>query len=354
MRVILLQRDLTQAGYDISLAMTLERNGTVIMRTIPTFHPQPVTLNAGVPVIISGTALAEYFMADNLLFSGGYSREEYERTRSLPEGSYRLSFQAYDLHRPGIQISNAIASVFFLQKSDPPLLNLPVCGSKVEKREPQFLTFNWSGRNTSQANTSYTFSLYEVKPAGTNPDYIIRSTRPLYTTTTDNTTLLYGPTEPALIDSMQYVWIVQATDKEGKDLYSNQGYSHSCTFTCLAANPFAHAEKPLLYGTAQGERKIRYHWPHAAADAYRLQYRAVARDNITFDWQTIEIKGDTTTLISSLEAGRAYEAQLQWKSSGFYSTNSDLLTISTAPLQMVVCGDAAMLSLPTKPYSLCS
>jgi hypothetical protein len=346
LRVILLQRDLTQAGYDISLAMTLERNGTVIMRTIPTFHPQPVTLNAGVPVIISGTALAEYFMADNLLFSGGYSREEYERTRSLPEGSYRLSFQAYDLHRPGIQISNAIASVFFLQKSDPPLLNLPVCGSKVEKREPQFLTFNWSGRNTSQANTSYTFSLYEVKPAGTNPDYIIRSTRPLYTTTTDNTTLLYGPTEPALIDSMQYVWIVQATDKEGKDLYSNQGYSHSCTFTCLAANPFAHAEKPLLYGTAQGERKIRYHWPHAAADAYRLQYRAVARDNITFDWQTIEIKGDTTTLISSLEAGRAYEAQLQWKSSGFYSTNSDLLTISTAPLQMVVCGDAAMLSLP--------
>lgn len=346
LRVILLQRDLTQPGYDISLAMTLERNGTVIMRTIPTFHPQPLTLNAGVPVIISGAALAEYFMADNLLFSGGYSREEYERTRSLPEGSYRLSFQAYDLHRPGIKISNAIASVFFLQKSDPPLLNLPVCGSKVEKREPQYLTFNWSGRNTSQANVSYIFSLYEVKPAGTNPDYIIRSTRPLYTTTTDNTTILYGPAEPALIDSMQYVWIVQATDKEGKDLYSNQGYSQSCTFTYLGVNPFEHAEKPVLYGTAQGDRQIRYHWPRAAADAYRLQYRAVARDNITYDWQTITITGDTTTLIRSLEAGREYEAQLQWERLGFYSANSDLLRITTAPLQTVVCGDAAILSLP--------
>ncbi|WP_440135007.1 hypothetical protein, partial [Chitinophaga sancti] len=349
LRLILLQRDLTQPSYEISLQMTLEKNGTVIMRSQPSFHPQPVTINAGIPSIISGAALAEYFMAENILFSGGYSREEYEKTKSLPEGSYRLTFQAYDNHRPGIQISNAIASVFFLQRSDPPLLNLPVCGSRIEKRDPQLLTFNWSIRNTSQANISYIFSLYEVKPAGSHPDYIIRSTRPLYTTTTDNTTLLYGPTEPALIDSMQYVWIVQAIDKEGKDLYSNQGYSQSCSFTYLGVNPFAHTEKPVLFGRAQGERQILYHWPQASVpvDAYRLQYRALASNNTIYDWHTIEINRDTTTLINSLEPNREYEAHLQWKLSGVYSGLSDLLSIKTAPLQTIACGDASLLILPS-------
>ncbi|WP_143709109.1 fibronectin type III domain-containing protein [[Flexibacter] sp. ATCC 35208] len=344
LRVILLQRDLTQPGYEISLQLTIERNGTMIMRSSPSFHSPSITLNAGVPIIISSAALADYFLADNILFSGGYSREEYERTRSLPEGSYRLTFQAYDSHRPGIQISNAIASVFFLQKSDPPLLNLPICGSRVERRDPQFLTFNWSNRNTSQANTSYIFSLYEIKPAGSTPDYIIRSTRPLYTITTDNTTMLYGPSEPALTDSMQYVWIVQAIDKEGKDLYSNQGYSQSCTFTYLGTNPFEQFEKPVLYGTVQGERQLRYHWPLNAVDAYRLQYRAVAKDNITYDWQTVEFTADSTTLINSLEPDREYEAHLQWKLSGVYSSFSDLLTLKTAALQHIACGDAGLLS----------
>ena len=417
LRVILLQRDLSQPGYDISLQMTLERNGTVIMRTSPSFHAHPITLSAGVPVIISGASLAEYFMADNILFSGGYSREEYERTRSLPEGSYRLTFQAYDIHRAGIQISNAIASVFFLQKSDPPLLNLPVCGSRIERRDPQFLTFSWSVRNTSQANTSYIFSLYEVKPAGSNPDYISRSTRAIYTTTTENTTILYGPAEPGLVDSMQYVWVVQAVDKEGKELYSNQGYSQRCTFTYLGVNPFEHVGKPVLYGMAQGGRQIRYNWPLAfvgegfggasassssstlssgsasssassssltspsgsasslasssaptslsgstssasrtelsisstshPVDAYRLQYRAVATNNITYDWQTIEIPSDTAFLLTSLEPDREYEAHLQWKLSGVYSPFSDLLTIKTPPLQTVACGDLSILTLPS-------
>lgn len=346
LRVILLQRDLTQAGYDISLQMTVERNGTVIMRSLPSYQPPSITLNGGVPIIVSGTTLADYFLPDNILFSGGYSREEYERTRSLPEGSYRLTFQAYDYHRPGIRISNAIASVFFLQKSDPPLLNLPICGSRVDKRDPQFLTFNWTNRNTSQANTAYIFSLYEVKPAGSTPDYIIRSTRPIYTLRTENTTILYGPSEPALIDSMQYVWIVQATDKEGKDLYSNQGYSQSCTFTYLGTNPFEHFENPVLAGSVQGERQIRYHWPLSGVDAYRLQYRAVAKDNVTYDWQTVEFTADSSCLISSLEPSREYEARLQWKLSGVYSPCSDLLTLTTSPLQHITCGDAGILSLP--------
>ncbi|WP_343691708.1 fibronectin type III domain-containing protein [Chitinophaga sp.] len=346
LRVILLQRDLTQPGYDVSLQMTLERNGTVIMRTSPSYHPPAITLAAGVPVIISGTALADYFSVDHLLFSGTYSREEYERTKSLPEGSYRLTFQAYDRLRPEVQVSNAIASVFFLQKSDPPLLNFPICGSRVEKREPQSLVFNWSNRNTSQAGTSYNFSLYEIKPAGSNPDHIVRSTRPLYTTTTDNTTILYGPAAPPLTDSLQYAWIVQAIDKEGKDLYKNQGFSQSSTFTYLGSNPFENAARPVLYGMANGERQIRYHWPATAVDGYRLQYRAVAKNNVAYDWQTIGLSTDTTAVISSLEPDREYEAQLQWKLAGVYSQFSALLTIKTPALQSIVCGNATSLSLP--------
>ena len=238
LRVILIQNDLTQPSYDVILQMKVEQNGTLIMRTSAAFHPRPLTLTSSVPTIISGSDLSEYLSTNNIEFSGGFSRENYDRTKALPEGAYRITFTAFDYRRPAVQVSNAGANVFFFQKSDPPLLNLPVCGSRVEKHDPQFLSFNWSSRNTPNSSTEYVFSLYEIKPKNTNADYIVRSAQPLYTLTTESNTLIYGPGEPQLIDSMEYVWVVQARDKNGRDLFSNQGYSQSCKFTYLGTNPF--------------------------------------------------------------------------------------------------------------------
>lgn len=358
LRVILVQNDLTKPSYDVRLQMTVERNGALIMRTAPAFTPRPLTLSAGVPTIISGTDLADYLNTNNIEFSGGFSRDSYERTRSLPEGSYRITFTAFDYRRPQVQVSNAGANIFFFQKSDPPLLNLPICGSRVEKRDPQFLTFSWSSRNTPNplegGGTEYIFSLYEIKPKNSNPDYIVRSTRPIYTITTDNTTIPYGPGEPALTDSMEYVWIVQARDKSGRDMFSNQGLSQSCRFTYLGNNPFEtnKISKPKLSGEATGERTMKLQWPAAPAsaayrvEAYRVQYRAVKKDGVEFDWQTSESPTDTALNVHSLEPDRSYEARLQWRVAGVYGPFSDVVTVTTKPLRTFTCGDPALLQAP--------
>ncbi len=50
--------------------------------------------------------------------------------------------------------------------------------------------------------------------------------------------LTYGPAMPKLLDSMQYVWRVQAFDKDGRDAYQNNGYSQACVFTYGGLDPF--------------------------------------------------------------------------------------------------------------------
>jgi len=366
LRVILIQNDLGQPSYSIRLQMTVERNGTLIMRTAPTYTPKPLLLSPGIPTIIGGNELYDYLSAANIEFSGGFSRDEYERTKSLPEGAYRISFAAFDYRRPEVQVSNAGSNVFFFQKSDPPLLNLPVCGSRVEKRDPQFLSFSWSSRNTPNplpgSGTEYVFSLYEIKPAGSNPDYILRSARPIFTTVTEMTNLIYTQAEPALTDSMQYVWAVQARDKSGRDMFSNQGLSKSCTFTYLGANPFTQfgIPKPKLSAVATGARSIRYSWPLAQAnagyqvEAYRLQFRAAEKDGVEFDWQTEEKLEDTAFTSDNLEPARLYEARLQWKVTGVYGPFSDVVKVMTDSTKTFKCGDENLAPVSTNTKVLSS
>ncbi|GAA3912464.1 hypothetical protein GCM10022209_00800 [Chitinophaga oryziterrae] len=365
LRVILVQNDLTQPSYDVILQMTVEQNGTLIMRTSGAFHPKPLTLMPGVPTIISGADLSDYLSTNNIDFSGGFSRETYDRTKSLPEGAYRISFTAYDYRRQQVQVSNIGANIFFFQKSDPPLLNLPICGSRVEKRDPQFLSFNWSSRNTPNplpgSGTEYVFSLYEIKPKNSNADYIVRSSTPVYTITTESNTIIYGPGEPQLTDSMQYAWNVRARDKSGRDLFSNQGLSQTCTFTYLGTNPFAvnNIAKPLLYGASNGERSIKLHWPLAdknssyTVETYRLQYRAAAKDGTEFDWSSEELSDSAFTL-NSLEPDRTYESRLQWRIAGVYGPYSEVVKVTTDSLRTFVCGDGDLLKAPenTKPLLL--
>lgn len=364
LRVILVQNDLTLPSYNIRLRMTVEQNGTVIMRTAAMFNPKPLSLSAGIPTIIGGIDLADYLNPANIEYSGGFSRDQYEKTRSLPEGAYRISFTAFDYSRPQVQVSNMGSNVFFFRKSDPPLLNLPICNSRVEKLDPQFLTFNWSSRNSPNplpgSGTEYVFSLYEVRPAGSNPDYILRSAKPIYTLVTETNTIVYGPGEPQLRDSMQYVWVVQARDKSGRDMFSNQGLSQSCTFTYLGNNPFTQGniQKPVLKGRATGERSLRFNWDLADAgynvEAYRLQYRAAKTGDAAFDWQTEEKAGDTALSVNSLEPGRAYQGRLQWKIAGIYGPYSDVLTVRTDSAKTFVCGDAGRIPVPTNKEPLTS
>src|SRR5688572_17043695 len=66
LRVIILQRDLTQPSYQLRLVVSVELNGKVIMRTAKAFNPQPLNIDPGVPTIISGAELAPYVDSRNI------------------------------------------------------------------------------------------------------------------------------------------------------------------------------------------------------------------------------------------------------------------------------------------------
>ncbi len=351
LRLIIVQKDLVEPSYSLRLHMTVEWNGKVIMRTSPQFMPTPIVVSPGVPTIIGGTELAPYLDSKNIDFTG-YSREQYERTRSLPEGSYKICFTAFDYGRPDVQVSNEGCNFYFFSKNEPPLINMPACGSKINMLQPQQVIFNWLPRNTASPNsvvsTEYELSLYEVRPKGRNPNDIVLSTAPVYKVKTDLTTWIYGPADPPLLEDMQYAWRVQAIDKEGRDQFRNQGFSEVCTFfyggnssnngNDIFANPDAVKN---LQAQGEGERKAKIWWKGLnGVDGYKVYYKKAGSG---YEWFSQEVQ-DSSIWIFDLEPGTTYETRVQASKAGFFGAYSDIVQFSTSPKKVYNCGDGANVS----------
>ena len=351
LRVILTLNDLSQPSYTVRLRLKVELNGRVIMQTDPAYRPSGITIMPGMPQIITGTQLNEYLVSDHLQFLNGFSRDNYERTKALPEGAYRICVTAYDYNRSDdVAISNDGCNIFFFQKNEAPLLNYPLCNSRVDRKDPQFLTFTWSIRNTpsfvtGSSGTGYRFELFEVRPAGSNAEYIVRSSTPIYSVTTDNAMLVYGPGEPRLQDSMQYVWRVQAFDKSGRDAYQNNGYSQACMFTYGGVNPFVtnNIGKAELLAEALGERSGKWWWHIGSSkpiDGWNIQYRkqaATTSKTETYDWNSKYLT-DTLFHLFNLEPDNTYEAKVQPVISGINGFWSETVVFRTMPKRVYECG----------------
>ncbi len=128
LRVLLLNKDVTQPDYKVKLIMSIELNGTLIMRTSDGYVPAPITLQPNQPFSVEGLELAPYMNSNNIDFIG-YNRQEYEQKKGLPEGAYKICFTAYDYYRPDrVQVSNFGCSFYYLTRNDPPFVNMPACG----------------------------------------------------------------------------------------------------------------------------------------------------------------------------------------------------------------------------------
>jgi hypothetical protein len=128
LRVLLLNKDVTQPDYKVKLIMSIELNGSLIMRTSDTYAPGPITLQPNQPFSVEGLELAPYMNSANIDFIG-YSRQDYEQKKGLPEGAYKICFTAYDYVRPDrVKVSNDGCSFYYLTKNDPPFVNMPACG----------------------------------------------------------------------------------------------------------------------------------------------------------------------------------------------------------------------------------
>jgi hypothetical protein len=235
LKVILQFNDFIQAQYNIKLRFEIKGNGfTISTKTF--YNPPPITLSPGQPLLLSGADLAPYLNTNNLDFVG-INQSQYQQRMALPEGYYSICIKVYDYYNNNpIQISNEACAQAWFTLSDPPYLNLPFCNTAITPLTPQNILFQWTPVNmaspNSAFNTEYVFELFECRPdSNANPNQVVLSTAPIFSTTTQQTFINYGIAEPPLNLYMKYIWRVRAKDITGRDLFKNNGYSQICTFT---------------------------------------------------------------------------------------------------------------------------
>lgn len=218
----------------VKLKLTIEGQGITIT-TKTEFNPTPLYLQSGFPERLSGPDLAQYFDPRNLNFQG-VDKRQLEKTGALPEGVYRFCVEVLE-YAQNRKVSNTACAVVWMILNDPPIINSPRNGEKIIIQNPQAVMFNWTPRHTGSPNsafsTEYDFELVEVRSNDRNPNNAILTSPPIYTTTTQSTSLYYGMAETPLIPGQLYAFRVRARAQSGMDefdLFKNHGYSEVFSF----------------------------------------------------------------------------------------------------------------------------
>jgi hypothetical protein len=343
LHVIILLKDLTKPIYAVKLSLKIEGQN-FSMQTKSYFKCPVINIDPGIPAEISPDILDQLLDSKNLDFIG-INKNDYEQRKALPEGYYKICFTAYDYYNPvSIQVSNESCASAWMTLSDPPQLNLPLCGSTVNTSSPQQIIFNWMPMNmgspNSAQNSEYVFELWEIHPDGADPNNIAQTLPPVYSVTTDFTTLNYGITETLLNPGMQYAWRVRAKDKNGYDNFKNKGYSTVCTFRYGSKyEGLGDALKLNLQAIPLTSRMAKLVWDSVAAyDHYTVNYRKQGWP----DWFETIIT-NSSTKAHDLEPLTIYEARVQGTTAdGYVGSWSNTAVFKTPSLAQYACGDAPM------------
>jgi TANFOR domain-containing protein len=332
--------DVTKAELHVRFRISIVGQN-VKLETKPEYIGSSITMQGGIPLRLTNIELAEYFDPNHLNFSG-ISKNDFLKTGFLPEGFYQFCFEVYEYNR-GVKISNTICAPAWLILNDPPLINLPMNGSKLKPLSPQNVILQWTPRHTGSPNaaftTEYEVKMVEVWPANRNPNDAILTQPTIYETTTNSTTLVYGPDATQLEPGRTYAFRVQAravTAAEQLDLFKNNGYSETVSFV------YGDACDPPANIIAQAETPSRFtlQWDAATSQTgYTVQYRVKGQADA--NWYS------TTSLlpsaeISGLQPSTTYEYEVMSTCGAFESTFGNIATITTPDIsqQGYVCGVA--------------
>ncbi|MBL7895618.1 MAG: glycohydrolase toxin TNT-related protein [Bacteroidia bacterium] len=340
LKIILQFNDFLTPQYNIKLKLEIKGNGFTIV-TKQLFNPPPIVLQPGIPTIISGVDLAPYLNSSNLDFIG-INQAQYENRMALPEGFYSICVTAYDYYNPGkIQVSNQSCSNAWFTLSNPPFLNLPLCSKNITPQVPQNIVFQWTpvniGSPNSATSTEYDFELWEVRPdSSVNPNQIVLSTAPIYSTTTNLTLINYGIAEPPLNLYMKYVWRVRARDLSGRDWFKNNGYSQICTFVYgNLSSVLGNALNLTLNANGITHRMGHCTWnTQSIYTNYKLQVRKQGTQN-WFDYNT----SGNFEKVNNLEPNTDYEARVRGEGSALTGDWSNVASFRTLSEPVYGCGD---------------
>lgn len=333
----LVDRQVTNDMRQVYLNIELEGGG-IKLKTLPSFRPSTyIDVVPGNMLTLTNTDLAEYFNLNSLSFEG-ISKEAFAANgQLLPEGLYKLKIKAIHLTM-GVQVSNEAMAIMGLFKGQPPFINLPMNNSKVNENPTQNFSINWTNRNSAnfnQANLpSYRIQMWEMLDPTQDPNIIVNSNYPpILDDFTNLTTYQHGPSNTSLTTGKVYVLRVQVLDPDGRDVYSNGGYSQVVKFTYGdACNP------PTNLAATLDTRGIAINWALTPNQGgYRLQY-----GRIDTAWT------DADVLINRFQIEKTYpSAQYQIRvasmcQAGKQSDYSDIVYISTKPSgpdNLASCGD---------------
>lgn len=313
----LLMTDLTVLNREVKLKLYIEGNGIKAQSKDFVIGALPLFLEGGIPLQLGTIDLAPYFEKQNLK---GISAGAYANT--LPDGLYQFCFEVYDV-LSGNVISRKACTNVLVFLNDPPFLNLPENQANIDAVNPQNILFQWTPRHINVSNVEYEFSLVEIHDNMMSPEAVFMSSPPIYQTTVQTTTLLYGLIEPQLIEGTRYAWRVKAQAKDGVDeigMFKNNGYSEIFSFTYQG-----NCEIPAYLAVEEvSTQNATFKWQGSFNHTqYKIAYRKAIDDDgnsgqqNSFTWFENTIYGQEFTVID-LEPNTLYE----WRVGGFCADGS--------------------------------
>jgi TANFOR domain-containing protein len=326
--------DIARPELQVKFRLRIEGQNVTIT-TKPEYNPPPVTIRGGMPERFTGYDLAEYFNPANLTFQG-ITRQQFMKTGSLPEGFYRFQVEVLEYNR-GIPISNTGTANAWLILNDPPIVNLPRQDEKLKPQSPQNVLIQWTPRHTGSPNsafaTEYEVTMVEVWPASRNPNDAILTSPPIFETTTQSTTIVYGPAETPLEPGRRYAFRVRAKSMVGieeMDLFKNKGYSEVVSFVYGDA-----CDLPTgIRAESLNSTRFTVNWDgQLNHTGYKVRYR-LAGDNTAPWFEDNTVMNEA--VISSLKANTKYEYQVAGVCglfNGPYSTVATIITKEAPPME---------------------
>ncbi len=244
---------------EIYLNMSLKGNNGIEIATVPGAYPSSIDIAQGIPVMLTGQDLYEYFIPDMLTFSG-ISYEELSN-KGLPEGTYRLCFVAKSLD--GAEVSapdpSGCSSPFTLQLLEPPTIISPKCGESYGEGALKPLLFSWTPSPGAPPGIPYTLRIVEINDPDAPPgDALLTATTPaFFEETVLGTSFFYGPAQPLLEEGKRYAFQVIAGTESldiqdvfdfnpGKFRFKNKGKSEPCYFLYGHSEPVAVSLTPVF------------------------------------------------------------------------------------------------------------
>ncbi|EAY23913.1 fibronectin type III domain-containing protein [Microscilla marina] len=318
------------AGYLRIKLESMDGRGIVI-QTRANYLP---LLDLGPSQTMNGSDLSDYFDVSNLDFQG-YSRQQYLKTKRIPDGIYKLTFSFVDRYRPSVSVSNVdilsekTLRVFALQ---PPILNFPLMMSQTNRSNQSLkpIPISWTRPANTPFNPEYELVLNELRPDCQNQYANINANNQaasrisqgeifnclgpeIFRTSTTSLIYNYGmQAEPMLGLGKWYAIRIQARDPQGRTLFINDGVSQIRVFRYGKPCPI-----PIrLKATALNPYQVQLDWD-ALPDhtGYTVHFK---REGDAYKWYTQRALSNRTQ-INDMEPGVSYSFKLTANCNAFGS-----------------------------------